>query len=222
MALVDRWPLFGLRVVSDRLALRYPDDELTLAIAELATRGVHDPAVMPFQVPWTDAPAADIPRNSLQFHWRARAELTAEDWHLPFVAVVDGEVLGTQSLIGKQFAARRGVESGSWVARERQGRGIGTEMRRLVLHLAFGGLGAAFAETAAWHDNDASLGVTRRLGYVPAGETIELRRGEPTCMRRFRMDRSRWASGALGEPPTIEGLDACLDLLGARTAPSVE
>ena len=40
-------------------------------------------------------------------------------------------------------------------------------MRRAVLALAFGPLGAEAAITSAWPDNGASLGVSQSLGYLP-------------------------------------------------------
>jgi hypothetical protein len=49
------WPFFGLRITTTRLELRYPDDELAVALADVAAQGVHDPSTMPFTVPWTDA-----------------------------------------------------------------------------------------------------------------------------------------------------------------------
>src|SRR5207237_4589162 len=140
---------------------------------------VHDPATMPFLMPWTDAPAEDLPRNSLQWYWRGRAELSPAKWDLGFAVLVDGEVVGTQAVAAERFAERRGVETGSWLGIAHHGKGIGTEMRRAVLHLAFAGLGAEFAETGAWEDNPASLGVTRKLGYEPAGSQIRLRRDVP-------------------------------------------
>src|SRR4051812_11182861 len=48
-----RWPLFGLRVCTPRLELRYVDDELARALAELAIDGIHPPDTMPFNVPWS-------------------------------------------------------------------------------------------------------------------------------------------------------------------------
>ena len=213
MALVDHWPFFGLRVRTPRLELRYPDDELCFALAELAARGVHDPATMPFSIPWTEAPPDELPRNTMQWYWRGRAELTPAKWDLPFAVVVDGDVVGTQGLVGRDFGARRGVETGSWLGLAHQGRGIGTEMRRAVLHLAFAGFGAEFAETGAWEDNPASLAVTRKLGYEPSGDTIELRKDVPTRMVRFRMARSWWEENVAADDITIEGVEACLPLL---------
>ena len=213
MALVDHWPLFGLRVVTPRLELRYPDDELCLALGELATRGIHDPSSMPFSIPWTDAPPDELPRNSLQWHWRARAELSPAKWHMDLAVVVDGEPVGVQGVMATRFAARGGVETGSWLGLDHQGKGIGTEMRRAALHLAFVGLGAEFAETSAWEDNPASLAVTRKLGYRPTGDTIELRNDVPTTMVRFRMDRAWWEANLAADDVTIDGLGPCLPLL---------
>ena len=42
-------------------------------------------------------------------------------------------------------------------------------MRTAVLALAFEGLDAEIALTEAWSDNEASLGVSRSLGYLPNG-----------------------------------------------------
>ena len=55
--LTDVWPLFGLVLRTPRLELRVPSLEQLAALAELADEGVHDPAAMPFLVPWTDLPA---------------------------------------------------------------------------------------------------------------------------------------------------------------------
>ena len=213
MPLVDHWPFFGLRVRTPRLELRYPDDELGLGLAELAARGVHEPAAMPFSIPWTEAPPEELPRNSLQWYWRARAELTPAKWDLGLATLVDGEVVGSQGVHAVDFPRRRGVETGSWLGRAHQGKGIGTEMRRAILHLAFVGFGAEFAETGAWDDNPASLAVTRKLGYQPCGDTIMLRKDVPTRMERYRMTRSWWEDHLAADDVILEGVEACLPLL---------
>ncbi len=41
-------------------------------------------------------------------------------------------------------------------------------MRAAVLHLAFAGLEAEYADSDAFTDNAASLGVSRKLGYRPS------------------------------------------------------
>jgi hypothetical protein len=106
MGLVEQWPLFGLRVRTPRLELRSPDDELACRAGELAAEGIHDPATMPFGIPWTDAPVEDLPHNLLQYVWLNRAELSPARWHLSLVALVDGEVVGAGGLDAEHFAER--------------------------------------------------------------------------------------------------------------------
>ena len=61
--LTDVWPLFGLVLRTPRLELRSPSPEQLAALAELADDGVHDPATMPFLVPWTDLPPGQRGRS---------------------------------------------------------------------------------------------------------------------------------------------------------------
>ncbi len=190
--LTRHWPLFGLRVRTPILELRYPDDELVAALADLAAHGIHDPTTMPFGVPWTDAHPGDLERNSLQHYWECRGSWTAASWRAQFAVLVDGQPVGVQGLWADDFPALGKFESGSWLGRAYQGQGLGTEMRAAMLHLAFAGLGAALAVTSAWEDNAASLAVTERSGYEPNGEDLRLRRGVPTRLLLFRLERPRW------------------------------
>lgn len=208
------WPLFGLRVVTPRIELRYPDDELVAALAELAAEGIHDPATMPFSVPWTDAPTGgQQERNTMQFFWRTRAESTPEKWILPMAVMADGEPVGVQSIHTTGYAITRVIETGSWLGQAFQGQGIGIEMRAAILHLGFAGFGAECATTGGFEDNGASLGVTRRLGYEPNGEKVEVRRGEPARLLLFRMTRAMWQQRRRDDIE-IEGLEPCLELYG--------
>ena len=214
MGLVDHWPLFGLSVRTPRLELRPPDDELGWRLGELVAAGIHDPATMPFGIPFTDAPLEEQPRNTLVHYWTMRAELTPDSWHLSLGVLVDGEPVGACSLIGTHFAARRTFETGSWLGQQFQGQGLGYELRQACLHLGFAGLGAEVATTGAWHDNAASLGVTGKLPYEPNGEDVLLRRDQPDRMLRFRMTRARWEA-VRRDDITIDGLDPCLPMLVA-------
>ncbi|MGI9008094.1 MAG: hypothetical protein ACR2FU_18185 [Streptosporangiaceae bacterium] len=63
------WPLRELRLRAGDLELRLPGESDLAALAALAADGVHDPAVQPFTVPWTDAEPADRGRSVLQYHW---------------------------------------------------------------------------------------------------------------------------------------------------------
>jgi RimJ/RimL family protein N-acetyltransferase len=63
-------------------------------------------------------------------------------------------------------------------------------MRAAVLHLAFAGLGAEYATSEAFTDNAASLGVSRKLGYVLDGFYRQVIRGKPATQQRLRLDRA--------------------------------
>jgi len=207
------WPLFDLVVRTPRVVLRYPDDELAVALAELTASPIHDPSAMPFSVPWTDTAPEDRPRGSLKHLWTGRANWEPHDWTCPMAVSVEGDVLGVQDVMAKNFSEMKSVSTGSWLTMARQGEGIGKEMRAAILHLAFEGLGAEAAFTSAWHDNAPSQGVTRSLGYEPNGWEVRLRRGEPDRMLHFVLTRERWLQRRRDDI-TIEGLEPCLALFG--------
>ena len=215
--LIDHWPLLGLRVRTPRLELRLPDAEELAALGDLAARGVHDPARMPFTQPWTDLPPAERARSVVQYYWRCLGGWTPEDWSLQLGVFRDGAIVGLQELAARDFAVLREVRSGSWIGLEHQGQGIGTEMRAAVLHLAFAGLGADQARSGAFTDNAASLAVSRRLGYRPDGTERNVVRGVPVTGRRLLLTREHWAAGPRTAAVT-EGLAPCLPLLGAAAA----
>jgi RimJ/RimL family protein N-acetyltransferase len=106
------------------------------------------------------------------------------------------------------------VDTGSWMLRPLQGRGLGTEARAAVLAFAFEGLDARYARTGARDDNAASLAVTRRLGYELNGEGELCPQGTPVRELRFRVDRAGWERARTIDVQ-IEGLDPCRALFGA-------
>ncbi|MFC7326171.1 GNAT family N-acetyltransferase [Marinactinospora rubrisoli] len=211
------WPVYDLRVRTPRLELRLPVLTELDALAELAADGVHDPAVMPFTVPWTDAGPEEVARSVMQYHWRTLGASTPADWVLPLGVFLDGEIVGTQELSARHFAVLREVHTGSWLGRRYQGRGIGTEMRAAVLHLAFAGLGAETARSAAMSDNTVSLAVSRKLGYRPDGTALLAPRGRPAVEQRLVLSRADW-SAQRSVPVEVEGLARCRALLGLAGA----
>jgi len=106
------------------------------------------------------------------------------------------------------------VTTGSWLGRSFQGRGLGKEMRTAILHLAFEGLGAVEAHSAAFPDNAASMATSRSLGYRSNGEQLVLRRGRPDRLVNLVLDRQTWMARRR-EDIVIEGLQSCLDMFGA-------
>ena len=205
------WPLFDLRVRTPRLEVRLPRDEELAELAALAAAGVHDPETMPFAIPWTDAASPELEREALRWWWRQRAEWVPGAWTLTGGVFEGGRIVGVQDLSARDFATTRVVKTGSWLGMAYQGRGIGTEMRAAVLHLAFAGLGALEAHSAAWHDNPASLAVSRKLGYRENGCELTARRGRPERMVNLRLERDWWTPR---DDITIEGLEPCRELFG--------
>lgn len=208
----DHWPLFDLEVRTPRLTLQYLDDTLARKVLDVAKQGVHDPAAMPFSIPWTDLPSPEMEQEAMRFYARTRAEVRPLAWNLQFAVVVDGSVIGACDLGSADFAVLRQFTTGSWLGREFHGKGYGKEMRLAALTLGFEGLGAQFARTAMWHDNAPSLGVTRSLGYEQIGHSRQLRRGVPDRQLEFRMPREHWAT-IRRDDIELSGIDAARHFL---------
>jgi RimJ/RimL family protein N-acetyltransferase len=121
------WPLFGLRVRTPRLELRYPTDDDLFAVVALAAEGIHDPDTMPFYVPWTRAESPELERGMLQYFWSQRGALSPTRWSLPLVVFEGRQPVGIQDVMAEQFPVTRAVETGSWLVRRAQGRGLGKE-----------------------------------------------------------------------------------------------
>ena len=208
------WPLYGIRVVTPRLELRYVDEELGVKLAALAERGIHDPSFMPFAMPWTDVDAEFLRPNTLKFYWSCRAETEPNHWTLPFAVLAQGVVVGSSGLSSDDFPVLRQFETGSWLGREYQGQGLGRELREASLHLGFAGLGATLATTAAFEDNAPSLGVTQSLGYSTNGSQRKARRGKQANSLLFKLTVDDWSDRLRRSDISIEGLDPCLQTLG--------
>lgn len=206
------WPLFDVEVRTPVLTLRALDDERCVELCSLALRGVHDPAVMPFLVPWTDHPSPQLEREAFRHWWRCRVDARPESWSLNLAVVVDDVVVGTTTLGGHDFPVTRSFETGSWLGREFHGRGWGKELRMATLTLGFEGFGGELATTSAFADNPASLGVTRSLGYEPNGVVRRSRRGAPAESLHFRMSLDHWRT-IRRDDITLHGLDRAREFL---------
>ncbi|MCI2417395.1 GNAT family N-acetyltransferase [Saccharopolyspora sp. K220] len=211
--LVDHFPLLGLRLRTPRLELRLPSPEELGSLADLAAGGIHDPDVMPFSVPWTDQPPADVARSVVQHHWRQLGNWTPQDWSLDLTVFHEGVIVGQQTIGARDLAITHEVHTGSWLGQRHQGRGIGTEMRAAVLHLAFAELDAAEAVSSAFEHNVASQAVSGRFGYQSDGINRRVIRGTLAIERRLRLTRSAWEQHRT-IPVHVDGLAPCLPLLG--------
>jgi RimJ/RimL family protein N-acetyltransferase len=240
------WPLFDLRLAGPRLTLRpMREADLDLLAGQLPEDLELDPAATRF-----DPVGERVKRGIIthQGYWRAYGNWRPQAWRLNFVVSLGpgpgGPVIGVQELEGlDNFLVLRTVDSSSYLSKPARGQGYGKEMRRSVLALAFGPLQAQAAITAAWHDNGASLGVSRALGYRPNGEWLQERElpeasqavagaaeagaadaglaeagaeAEPRAdvMVHLRMRREDWLASGQGADVEIKGFDACRPLFG--------
>ena len=152
-------------------------------------------------------------QEAVRFYARTRAEVRPAGWNLQFAVIVDGDVVGACDVMASGFPTLRQFTTGSWLGREFQGRGLGKEMRMAALTLGFDGLDGEYALTALWHDNAASLGVTRSLGYVEEGRRRELRRGVADEIVAYRMPREHWETIRRDDIPLL-GVEASRGFLG--------
>lgn len=204
------WPLFDLRLSCGPVVLRpVKDDHLDGLAALLPADAEHDPRSERFA--WLD-PDADRRRLLAQGVWRARGTWSPVSWCLDLVVEHRGDLVGLQSLEAEDFAQLRTVDTGSWLTPAARGRGTGVAMRSCVLGLAFDHLGAQAAVSSARHENAASLGVSRRLGYVDNGLSVTDSPLGVVELQHLRLTRGRW--GAAGGTVTVEGLEGCRSWFG--------
>ena len=207
------WPLYDLRIVTPRIELRWPTEPEIFELIETSKGNIHPSGSMPFNVSWSTLETPEYERQFLQHHWQVRARWKPGKWsYNPFV-FLDGEPIGSQGLDATEYAVTSAVHTGSWLRMDRQGQGIGKEMRAAILHLAFEGLGAVIAYSGAWDDNPASLGVSRALGYEENGDDVLPREGKPARQVRLKLTRERWEERRRDDI-VIEGLEPCLELFG--------
>lgn len=207
--LSDFWPTYRLCITTPRLQLRLPDDVELSRLAELAGQGVHPPSERPFLTPWTEGSAQDRAQFVLREHWSQQAGWVVANWRLGFgVFKRDGEPVGMVTLRARDFSVVREVTTSSWLGMRHQRQGFGTEARTGLLTLAFDHLGAEAAVTEVFQDNQASQGVSRKLGYQPDGISRDARGSEVLVSDRLRLTRDRWALRAF-DGIEVEGLEQC-------------
>lgn len=118
-------------------------------------------------------------------------ELVRQENAWPFAVVLRGESVGFQLVeVSEDERGERVAETSSFLVPEARGRGLGVEMRRLALDLAFGELGADVAVSESETGNVASQRVSERAGYAPADSHGRLARWTMT-RAAWRADRSR-------------------------------
>jgi RimJ/RimL family protein N-acetyltransferase len=221
MSLVEMWPVLGIRVRTPAMELFVPDQDTLVQVARLAAKGIYDPQdqFLP-RTPvggWEDVGSPEAERRFLRYFWAALADWRPERWNLVLAARAGDDIVGVQEVGAQHFALTGTVSTGSWVGRHHQGAGHGKAMREAVLHLAFDGLGAERADTAAWASNRASLGVSLALGYQANGTTVRAAEGRRVEQLNLTLRRSDWRRSS--DNATIAGLSAATyEMLGLPSA----
>jgi RimJ/RimL family protein N-acetyltransferase len=180
-------PLLGLRITAGPVELRGITDDLLGPLADLAT-DIHDADLMPFTFPWSLTPAPGMPLSVAQYHWRNRASFSPARWNADLAVFFDGELVGSQGFSTADYLVTRTGETGSWLNRRFQGRGIGTAMRQVICAFLFDQLDARYITSAAFADNPASLAVSRKTGYTGNGTELRARLGQPATLHRILLE----------------------------------
>lgn len=204
------WPLVELRLTTGDLELRpVTEADLPRLTTILPADFELDPNAPTYDGLIDEATARGV--TLCQSYWRALGTWTVHAWKLPFAVRRQGELVGVQDLEADDFLVLRTVDTASWLVPEARGHGVGQRMRAAVLALAFGAMQAQAAITSAWHDNHASLGVSRALGYQPNGESRHADRGRVDRMLHLRLLSTDWQHG---HGVVIEGFEPCRPLFG--------
>ena len=203
------WPLLDLR-------LRTGDLELApLVEADLAEVVRLTPADLELNPTATRFAVDESTHRGVVVHqeyWRSYGTWTTQAWRFHLAVRRDGALLGLQELEGNEFPLLRTVDTSSWLVESARGAGTGKAIRRAVLALAFDHLGAQAAITSAWHDNQASLGVSRSLGYRPNGESFLARGDGVDTLVHLRMTLDDWRSAGGAPDVTATGVPEALPL----------
>lgn len=181
-------PLLGLRITAGPIELRGVTDDLMLPLAEVASAGIHDPDFMPFYTPWSLTAPDEMPLCVAQFHWGQRARFSPARWGADFAVFYDGELVGSQGISTEDYLITRTGETGSWLGRRYQGKGIGTAMRQVICAFAIDHLDAEQITSGAYTDNVASLSVSRKCGYTENGQETRVRMGKRATLQRIVLD----------------------------------
>jgi RimJ/RimL family protein N-acetyltransferase len=222
MTLEEIFPAFALRIGCGPLTLHGLRSEDIPAVTAVAGQGIHGPDFLPFLEPWSEAPDEERVLSSARFYWSSFADFTPERWHLNLVVRWEGEVVGMQDVFARtDFRKTRALETGSWLRRASQGRGIGTLMRRVVCTFCIDHLGAEVMRSGYVEGNAASAAVSRKVGYAYNGR----RRIEDPKSAGYRWETDLVLTPETlvraAEPVSVEGLPAFRRQVGLEEAPSV-
>ena len=126
----------------------------------------------------------------------------------------NGTSNGVQILNADDFLELRTLDSSSCLVPESRGRGVRTSRRIAMLGLAFDQLGANVAVTSSRTENSASLGVSRKFGYLENGVSTSRSPSGAFQLQHLRTTRQQWLANVWRGEVKVEGLNACAPYFG--------
>lgn len=179
MDIEEIWPPFALRITTGAMEMTPTRESDVPELAEIARGGVRRDGVEAFLVDWDSGSDEEIGRSIAQYQWGTRANFSPSDWTIEFTVRVGGRIIGLQGISSSNFLKTRSVKTGSWLARDEQGQGSGTRMRRALVTAFADHFGARTFHTGYIEGNHASRRVSEKIGYSPNGDfTIVVQGGE--------------------------------------------
>ncbi|WP_446665003.1 GNAT family N-acetyltransferase [Flexivirga sp. B27] len=212
--MTTNWPFDDLTLIGPDLMLRPVRDNEIGRFAELLPDDFDlDPTYPPLpELP----PGNDRARRFAQSVWRHRGCWSVDDWALDFGIWRHDQPVGIQTLEGTDFPTERTVDTASWIAKPFRGKGFGIRARASVLAFAFEQLGAEQAVSSAVTTNQASLGVSRHLGYRDTGVRPHDTGDRIVDLQHLALSREDWAASDARISLEINGFDACRPFFGLR------
>lgn len=199
------WPLYGLKIETERLHLKMMSLDEVACLASVSRGNIlSSPGIM---LPWVSLSSPEYEINFFQHHLKAIANWNISKWRLNLGVFLKNEIypIGVVGIYSENFLETKTVRSNSWLLLKYQGRGIGKEMRRGSLELAFDFLHADRARSTIHPDNLASQKVSKSLGYIEDG-TKEVEGYKGGIGIRFLLSREDWTKDS---NVSITGFSSC-------------
>ena len=153
-----------------------------------------------------------------QYHWGKRASFSPARWNADFAVFYDSELVGSQGFTTEDYLVKRGGETGSWLSRLFQGRGIGTAMRQVICAFLIDHVDAEYVTSTALTDNPASLAVSRKVGSTDNGDDHFNRLGKHVVMHRIILEPANLLR--YKHDLTVAGLPEFRKSIGLDTPPA--
>lgn len=211
--LEEIWPPYALTIRCGDLTLSPVREADLPELLRAAKGGVQPEGLRVFPLNWDEGDMRTVAGNLATYHWGVRAATKPDNWAFEFTARLRGEVIGVQSIRAEHYPVLHAAETGSWMSREFQGRGLGTLMRQTIAAAFFDSFDAKELYTTYVDGNAPSRRVSEKTGYVENGRVRSTNAdGEATVSHRMVLRPEALVRPA--EPVVVIGAEPFRDFLG--------